>query len=209
MREHPLNGDMNWVIPGKILALAGPTEEIYEIEEFNAYALRHNITAVVRLNKSHYDREVLLQSGIQHYEMFMPDGGIPAWDQIEEFFKIADDIWKAKGAIAVHCRAGLGRTGTMIATFLIRKFGLQAGHVIAYLRMMRPGSVLSRQARFLDRYHLCIPHDILEFCSIQYSLRGEQSPDSCLDYLKQFYPDKYHEILVFDCSGSENSFSDQ
>lgn len=151
MREHPLNGDMNWIVPGKILALAGPTAEVYEIGEFGQYALRHTVQAVVRLNRSHYDRQALVQLGIQHHEMFMPDGGIPAWEQIEEFFRIADELWEGGGAIAVHCRAGLGRTGTMIATFLIRKFGLQARHVIAYLRMMRPGSILSRQARFLDR----------------------------------------------------------
>ena len=142
---------MNWIVPDKILALAGPTEDVYPIEEFVNFARQNQINTMVRLNRPHYNAQVVQSHGIRHVEMFMPDGGIPAWSQIEEFYQLAEAAWST-GAMAVHCRAGLGRTGTMIATFLIRKFSLEASHVVAYLRMMRPGSVLGMQARFLHTY---------------------------------------------------------
>lgn len=186
MRENPLHGDMNWVVPDKILAFAGPTNEVYSVEEFSEYAKMKHVNTVVRLNRVRYDAEVLKTKGIQHFDMFIHDGNIPTLQQIDEFYGIAERAWNT-GAMAVHCRAGLGRTGTMIATFLIKKFNLQASDVIAYLRMMRPGSVLGMQARYLD--------------SIQYMLRGESIPDDAKAYLSQYYPDQFHTIEV--SSGSE------
>ncbi|PJF17722.1 hypothetical protein PSACC_02463 [Paramicrosporidium saccamoebae] len=190
MKEHPLNGDMNWIIPGKILGFAGPTEEVYTVEEFADFAVRNNIKTVVRLNRVHYDAKVLAAKGVDHHEMFMHDGGIPSLQQIDEFYILAEAAWKS-GAMAVHCRAGLGRTGTMIATFLIKKFKLQAAEVIAYLRMMRPGSVLGMQARFLD--------------SIQYMLRGEETPIEAQPFLNGYYPDHFHTFTVSSDTDSRES----
>lgn len=148
MREHPLNGDMNWIIPGKILALAGPTKDTFTIDEFITFAKENNIKALVRLNRPHYPPEKLIQEGIDHHHLFFKDGDIPSPSLLVKFCQIAEETLK-KGALAVHCRAGLGRTGTMIAIYLIYKYGLSADKVIAYLRMMRPGSVLGIQPRFL------------------------------------------------------------
>jgi hypothetical protein len=41
--------------------------------------------------------------------------------------------------VAVHCKAGLGRTGCLIGAYLIYKFGFTAVEVIAFMRILRPG----------------------------------------------------------------------
>ena len=43
-------------------------------------------------------------------------------------------------AVAVHCGAGLGRTGTLVACYLVAG-GLSAEEAIAKVRRLRPGSI--------------------------------------------------------------------
>lgn len=167
--ERVENGDMNWIVPGKILAFAGPRSDFFSVEKFIDWALLNNVRGIIRLNKGGYKAGDMKERGLEHYQMFIPDGHVPSQKDIDRFIGIAEMHWRKGEAIGVHCHAGLGRTATMIALFLIKKYNFNADYVIAILRMMRPGSVLSYQARFLE--------------CMQYSLRGEETPVECQEWL--------------------------
>ena len=49
----------------------------------------------------------------------------------------------------MHCLAGLGRTGTLIALYMMKHLGFTANESIAWLRIARPGSVIGPQQSYL------------------------------------------------------------
>ena len=53
------------------------------------------------------------------------------------------------GAVAVHCKAGLGRTGVLICCYLMKVFRFTAREAIGYIRVCRPGSVIGLQQNFV------------------------------------------------------------
>ena len=110
---------------------------------------KHGVTDVVRLNNpSSYDRSAFLQAGFQHHDMPFSDGSPPSARILERFLEVMD---ASSGAVAVHCKAGLGRTGTLAAAYIMRNFGFSAREAMAWVRIVRPGSIVGPQQHFLDQ----------------------------------------------------------
>ncbi|VDO18932.1 unnamed protein product [Heligmosomoides polygyrus] len=152
--ERVENGDMNWIIPGKILSFCGPHNEsriedgypYHSPETYLDYFRATNITTIVRLNMRMYDARKFTDAGFEHVDLFFIDGSTPSEKIVENFIRVVDN---AKGAVAVHCKAGLGRTGTLIACWMMKEFGLNAAECMAWLRICRPGSVIGPQQEYL------------------------------------------------------------
>ena len=79
---------------------------------------KFKVSTVVRLNAPHYEPERFKRTGINHVDIYFQDGSCPNEVKIQQFIKLCED---EEGAIAVHCKAGLGRTGTMIGNFKTEK----------------------------------------------------------------------------------------
>lgn len=64
----------------------------------------------------------------------------PTLRQVEQAIASIDDFFAQGLAVAMHCRAGLGRTGTVLACYLVSQ-GSPAKQAIEEVRMKRPGSI--------------------------------------------------------------------
>lgn len=74
-------GDMNWIIPGKILALSSPTTiktDGLHPDAFITNFAKMNIKAIVRLNEPLYNTRVFEREGIDVHDLEFPDGTCPS-----------------------------------------------------------------------------------------------------------------------------------
>ena len=78
--------------------------------------------------------------------MFFIDGSTPPQNIVDEFLKISE---AEPGALAIHCKAGLGRTGTLIGLYAMKHFKFPAADFIGWIRIARPGSILGPQQHYL------------------------------------------------------------
>jgi cell division cycle 14 len=109
---------------------------------------------VIRLNEPKYDKNVFTDNGINHSDLFFIDGSVPPPAIVEKFFEIADNEPRP---MAIHCKAGLGRTGTLIGLYAMKHFKFPAAAFIGWIRIARPGSILGPQQYYLlemEEYYL-------------------------------------------------------
>lgn len=152
--ERVEHGDLNWIIPDKFLAFAGPSATPIDCDGYPAFTPEDyvpvfksgGITLVVRLNKKQYDRRRFTDHGIKHVDLYFLDGSCPPREIINKFLYIAEN---EPGAIAVHCKAGLGRTGTLIGLYAQKHFGFKGRAWTGWNRICRPGSMLGPQQQFI------------------------------------------------------------
>ncbi|KAJ3408085.1 hypothetical protein CcCBS67573_g01134 [Chytriomyces confervae] len=71
----------------------------------------------------------------------IPDGSVPRFEQIDIFLKESAAAISAGKKVIVHCQAGVGRTGTFLAIYLINKYKFDPVTAISVLRRYRPQSL--------------------------------------------------------------------
>uniref|UniRef100_A0A9J8ASF6 Cell division cycle 14Ab n=1 Tax=Cyprinus carpio carpio TaxID=630221 RepID=A0A9J8ASF6_CYPCA len=153
--ERVENGDLNWIVPGKLLAFSGPHPKskiengypLHAPEAYFPYFRKHNVTTIVRLNKKIYDAKRFTDAGFDHYDLFFVDGSTPSDVITRRFLHVCEST---DGAVAVHCKAGLGRTGTLIGCYLMKHYRFTAAEAIAWIRICRPGSIIGPQQHYLE-----------------------------------------------------------
>ncbi|PNW80650.1 hypothetical protein CHLRE_07g325724v5 [Chlamydomonas reinhardtii] len=112
-----------------------------------------------------YDPESFMAAGIGYYNFSWRDMGVPSLDRMMDIVQVMDYVTVVEGRkIAVHCHAGLGRTGLSIACFFVFS-GLHESpeEAISATRRQRAGAVqTSKQAAFVTifgqylRYLRCV-----------------------------------------------------
>lgn len=81
--------------------------------------------------------------GIESLRLAVRDGGVPAPQQADDVMELLRTLLRRLRdgrAVVVHCRAGQGRSGTLVAMVLVA-LGVAPGEAIARVRSVQPRAV--------------------------------------------------------------------
>lgn len=137
----------DWLEPDRLAACANPGLSYGEAVVSRLRAER--IQLLVNL----HERPDPLHLGIESVHLPVADFTAPTQDQLEQGVAAITEALARDQRVAVHCGAGLGRTGTLLACYLISAQGLAPDAAIARVRAARPGSIeTDEQEQAIRRY---------------------------------------------------------
>lgn len=133
----------SWVERGKLAGMPKPGDW-NRLESDLTYLREQGIRLLFTLTESALDSDLLARFDIASVHLPVRDFTPPSEDQLLQFVREATVAISQGRAVGVHCRAGIGRTGTFLAAWLIAQ-GMTAPAAIAKLRSLRPGSIETRE----------------------------------------------------------------
>lgn len=142
--------NFTWIDEG-VLAGCGCPTHLGHYKYFSQSGIRHVIVLKERYPpEAEKNCELLnLKSSRIHIKDFYP----PTIEQIDEFLKHVEEAKTANQAVVAHCARGNGRTGTMLACYLLKQRRLTPQEALAEIRKLRPGSVeTAEQERAIEIY---------------------------------------------------------
>jgi len=148
----PLPVNFSYVIDGKLAGCATPTWSFSVPEALRALS-EEGIRAILSLDEEGLSDAMVKEFGFEYHHSPIPDFHAPAIDQLEECLSFIRGQIEQGRPVVVHCRAGMGRTGTILACYLVRFDSVHPETAIERTRDMRPGSIeTGEQEQLVRRY---------------------------------------------------------
>jgi atypical dual specificity phosphatase len=124
-----------WIAKPLVAALARP-----ESADEMAWLRHQGIEVLLSLTEDPPRRDWVEDAGLLVFHVPMIDMEAPTPEQLARCVSAISRANDHHMGVAVHCAAGLGRTGVVLACYFVDK-GMTASNAIARVRRLRPGSI--------------------------------------------------------------------
>ena len=128
--------NFSWIIEEKLAGSAIPTSK----EEID-WIKQEGVKSIVTIREEPLEDEWI--KDVNYLHVHSNDMGIPEFSDLVNSVDFIHQRITNEEAVMVHCLAGLGRTGTILACYLIKYEDMTAGDAIEKVRQERHGSIQS------------------------------------------------------------------
>jgi atypical dual specificity phosphatase len=134
-KQHFVAPNFSWLIEQRLAGVSYPGSE-------DAIALlqTQGVRALLSLAEETVPAGLLSKYQLQAKHLPVPDFTAPTLEHVEQALIIIEGFLEQGLPVAIHCGAGLGRTGTILACYLVAH-GCSAKEAIHQVRDARPGSI--------------------------------------------------------------------
>ena len=137
--------NFRWLITGRLAGVSRPRSD-----DALATLRTLGVKALLTLTEEppHHDR--LAAYDLLAVHLPIADFTAPTLDQVRQAVATIDNFLEAARPVAVHCAGGLGRTGTILACYLVAR-GTSAADAIRQVREQRHGSIETSEQEAIVR----------------------------------------------------------
>ena len=128
--------NFSWLLENKLAGSALPTS----IEEVQ-WAVEQGVKSIITVREEPLDDS--WTKNINYLHVHSNDMGVPEFNDLINTVDFVHKRITNNEPVMVHCLAGLGRTGTVLACYLIKHQKMSADKAIQKVRDERPGSIQS------------------------------------------------------------------
>ena len=128
--------NFSWIIEEKLAGSAIPTSK----EEID-WVKQEGVKSIVTIREERLEDEWI--KDINYLHVHSNDMGIPEFSDLVNSVDFIHQRITNDEPVMVHCLAGLGRTGTILACYLIKYEDMTADEAIEKVRQERHGSIQS------------------------------------------------------------------
>lgn len=130
--------NFHWIVEDVLGGMAMPGYSFFEPQQELEILKKMGFTTIISLTEKPIPFDIAIRHGLSPYHIPVVDFSAPTVEQSEKFCEIVDSSARKGRKSIVHCFAGLGRTGTMGAVYLMHREGLCASDAIARVRSIEP-----------------------------------------------------------------------
>ncbi|QXZ09479.1 ATP-binding cassette domain-containing protein [Comamonas sp. Y33R10-2] len=133
-----------WLVPGRLAGTPWPGV-VHDMDADLKALSRCGVTMLITLTEKDFPQEPLVRHGLKNFHLPVYDHEPPTVAQIQMLLARMSAAMRRGEVLAVHCLAGLGRTGTVLAAWLVRE-GLTGEEALRRVRLI-DGKYVQSQAQ--------------------------------------------------------------
>ena len=139
--------NFSWLINDKLAGSGMPTS-VSEID----WILKQGVKSIVTMTENSLPESWV--KNVKYLHVPTEDFSAPDMEQIDEAVEFIRNRIESNEPVMVHCAAGIGRTGTILACYLVKYEKISAKNAIQKVRKERPGSIQSESQEIaIGLYH--------------------------------------------------------